>query len=91
MTSYKINFNPFYVFLKKHLCPKCGNKMTVSYSNKVIPRNEVNPKDLVIGDVSFSGDQEIRELFFRCLKCNSRISINDMWNYEKNNRQRKRN
>lgn len=90
MINYKINFNPFYVFLKTHLCPKCGYKTTVSYLSKVIPRNEVNPKDLAIGDVSFGGDLEIRELFFSCPKCNNRISIDDMRKYEKTNRHGKK-
>ena len=84
--EYKLDFNPFYVFFKKHYCPQCQNKMTTSYINQIVPRKEATLSSFHIGDITFTGDLETRQLFFWCPKCDFKISITEMRNYEKNNK-----
>lgn len=83
VVHYSINFNPFYVFFKRHKCPNCNHKMTTSYSREIIPRKEAKPSQLSIGDISFMGDLEIRKLFFFCPCCYYKLSIDDMKKHEK--------
>ena len=79
-------FNPFYVFLKRHYCPKCQRRLITSYTNKIIPRKEVDQSKFNFGDVTFTGDLEIRCLFFWCPNCDYKISLRDMKEYEKSHR-----
>ena len=79
-------FNPFYVFLKRHYCPRCQHKLTTSYTNTVIPRKEADPSKFNFGDVTYTGDLEIRRLFFWCPDCDFKISLEDMRKHEKSHR-----
>ena len=37
--------NPFYVHLKKHVCPKCGSKAELRYVSKIVNSKSPEAKD----------------------------------------------
>lgn len=77
--------SPIYVFVKKHVCPKCGSKTEVHTVRKVINSRSPEAKDydFSAGDTYYSGDVEFRVKCFYCPNCRTDISIKEMRNYEK--------
>lgn len=48
----------FYVFCRKHFCPKCGKKLELRYNSKIVNSKSPEAKnyDFTMGDVFFVGD-----------------------------------
>lgn len=82
--------NPFWVHLKKHFCPKCGNKLELRDAIKIVNSKSPEAKDydFSVGDTYFVGDVEFRTRYFHCSNCQLDISIKEMKKYEKNKRRR---
>ncbi len=85
--KYIYDANPFYIHWKKHYCPKCGKKLELMYTSKVV--NSKSPEainyDFFVGDTFFVGDVEFRTRYFFCNECQYSISPHDMKCVEKNN------
>lgn len=83
--KYIYDASPFYVHLKKHYCPKCGNRLVTKHFSKVVNSNSPEAKDydFSVGDTFFSGDVEFRIRCFFCITCQHNISVKDMKKYEK--------
>ena len=84
IVRYELEFNPIYVFLKKHYCPKCNTKMSISYTNKVVSLKEMKSKDRPFGELPATGDVEIRTPFLWCPACECKMSLKEMKAFEKN-------
>ena len=84
MIRYKLEFSPIYTFLKKHYCPKCNSKMSISYTSRVVPLKEMKPEERPFGELPLSVDVEIRTPYLICPVCDYKISFKEMKAYEKN-------
>ena len=78
--------NPFYVHLKKHFCPECGNKLELSYVSKIVNSKSPDAKDydFSLGDIFWVGDVEFRTRYFHCTNCQLDISFQEMKKHERN-------
>ena len=76
---------PFYLYLKKHFCPICGNKLELRFVSKIVNSKSPEAKDYDFsnGDTFFTGDVEFITRCFHCLNCKVDISVKDMKKYEK--------
>lgn len=83
--KYLYNANPFFVYFKKHSCPKCKAKMELRDYGKVV--NYYSPKakdcDFSVGDTVCKGDMDFRTRLFFCPECHYEISLQDMKQLEK--------
>lgn len=83
--KYILNANPFWVYLKAHYCPQCGQKMRVGYTGKIV--NSKSPEsenyDFSCGDIYCIGDVEFRIMNFQCKNCLRDISFEEVKNFEK--------
>lgn len=54
--KYISDANPFYVHLKKHVCPKCGSKVELRYVSKIVNSKSPEAKDydFSVGDTFLS-------------------------------------
>lgn len=54
--KYISDANPFYVHLKKHVCPKCGSKVELRYVSKIVNSKSPEAKDydFSVGDIFLS-------------------------------------
>ena len=88
--KYIYDANPFYVHLKKHVCPKCGSKVELRYVSKIVNSKSPEAKDydFSVGDTFFVGDVEFRTRYFYCPKCLLDISFQEMKKFEKGNRKK---
>lgn len=87
---YLHNDFPFYVYWKKHFCPKCSEKLVVSYDSVIINSDSPEAEEyefwINLGDTKLTGDIEFRTCFFLCPKCEFTISFDEMKKYEKENK-----
>lgn len=85
--KYIFNASPFYVYIKKHLCPKCKTKLQIKYKSEIVNSNSFKAKeyDFSLGDTFMVGDVEFRTKCFYCPECNMYISFEDMKKFEKKN------
>lgn len=88
--KYIFNASPFYVYyvyIKKHLCPKCKTNLKIKYKSEIVNSNSFKAKeyDFSVGDTFMVGDVEFRTKCFYCPKCNMYISFEDMKKFEKKN------
>jgi hypothetical protein len=86
MRNKNINWdNPMYLFLKKHKCPSCNNKITPKKVRKVINSKSVEAKeyDFSCGDSYLIGDVEFTFYIFNCEKCTKEFKIEEIRKYEK--------
>lgn len=83
--KYLYNGNPLYLN-KKHICPKCGNKVELRYDSKTVNSKSPEAKDydFSLGDTFLTGDVEFRTGYFHCPKCLLSISLREMKEYENN-------
>lgn len=88
--KYISDANPFYVHLKKHVCPKCGGKVELRYVSKIVNSKSPEAKDydFSVGDTFFVGDVEFRIRCFYCPKCMLDISFQKMKKIEKSKQKR---
>lgn len=86
--KYISDASPFYVHLKKHVCPKCGSKVELWYVSKIVNSKSPEAKDydFSVGDTFFVGDVEFRTRYFYCPKCMLDISFQKMKKIEKSKR-----
>ena len=86
--KYIYSANPFFVHWKRHVCPKCGNKVELRHISRVINSKSPEAKDydFSMGDTSFVGDVEFRTRCFYCPKCAINISFEEMKRFEKGKR-----
>ena len=84
--KYVYDANPFHVHFRKHFCPKCGGKLELRYTGKIVNSKspEANNYDFSSGDTFFAGDVEFRTQYFFCNDCQFSISIQNMKKHEKN-------
>lgn len=89
MAVIHFKINPIYVYLRKHKCPKCNCKLTVSYFDKIISDKDLSSIYHSIGENYFEGEVVIRTFYFICSTCGSKILINEMKHYEMNEKKHK--
>lgn len=82
--KYIYSANPFWLYLRKHVCPNCNAKVKRQYSSKIVNSNspEAAEYDFSLGDTYLSGDVEFRTRCFYCPNCKRDISIQEMKKYE---------
>lgn len=83
--KYIYDANPFYVHWKKHFCPKCGKKLELRYTSKIVNSKSPEAKDydFSVGDTFFVGDVDFRTRYFYCPNCLFNISFQEMKKFEK--------
>lgn len=87
--KYLYDANPFYVYFKKHFCPKCNGRLKTIYKKKVINSSSFEAKnyDFQVGDTKYTGDVEFRIKLFYCPICGLEISFRDMKEIERKQRE----
>ena len=83
--KYIIKCSPFYLYLKRHSCPKCGHRVIVKYKSKLVDSKseEAAGYDFSISDTSLVGTVEFRTVMFYCKNCDTFTSVSDMKKAEK--------
>ena len=79
----------FYTNLKKHCCPTCNEKLEVIKVSKVVNSKSQEAKnyDFSLGDSFMVGDVEFIWNEFYCPVCDKRVSIDEMKQIEKKQRE----
>ena len=74
----------FYVRLKKHACPNCGEKLKIGYTSEIVNSESLRAEnyDFSNGETFFAGDVEFRTRCFHCVHCKKNISIQEMKQHE---------
>lgn len=82
----RIFTTPFYTYLKKHKCPKCGTILNIIKVKKIVDSksNEAKNYDFQNCDTFFAGCVEITWDEFKCSQCGFQLSIKEMKQNEKN-------
>lgn len=84
---YEYECNPFYLKWKKHYCPKCGEKLEVTYQCEFL-ESKLWRKDkhkFKLGRCTYPiGKVEVRKPYFKCYKCDFQINVREMKLIEKN-------
>ena len=70
----------FYIFLKKHYCPNCGNKLLRKKVSAVINSESPEAKDydFEVADVTVKGDMKFTHLELYCNQCNKYYTIKEV-------------
>lgn len=82
--SYQVQYDfedsIFYLFIRKHYCPNCRNKLKVKYRSNVINSDEksIMSSEFKMGKYYFSGDKIIKTPIFHCEKCSSDFLISEI-------------
>ena len=86
--KYVYDFNPFYIHLRNHFCPKCGKKMELRNECKTVDLRSKEAKnfDFSIGDSFFLGEVEFRKKYFYCPSCMIEFSPKEVREIERNNK-----
>ncbi len=85
MGGYRRNFdNPFYLYLKDHFCPRCGNKLFVSKKSSIVRGGSEIAKqlDLNFDGTPMTGDITVVNQMFCCRECNFKSTIKYMKDIE---------
>ena len=82
--KYIYDASPFYVHCKKHFCPKCNRRLSISYTSKVVNSKSLEAKDydFSVGDTFLIGDVEFRTKNFHCANCLRDFSIKEIKKHE---------
>lgn len=77
--------SPFYLHCRKHFCPKCGKRLELKFSSKIVNSKSEEAKnyDFSVGDTFYVGDVEFRMRYFHCAECKMDISVKEMKEHEK--------
>lgn len=79
--------NPIYVYLIRHMCPKCGKRISTSYRNEIIPMKEAKLRRLVTDTPLFEDEFEIRHPIFWCKHCDHTMTVTAMKEWEREKKQ----
>ena len=87
--KYSWDAGPFYIYCKKHFCPKCGKRTGLHYITTVVNSNsgEAKDYDFSICDQYYKGNVKFKKLVFYCEDCNLDIPFHEMKEYEKEKKQ----
>ena len=82
---YSYNASLFYVYCKKHFCPKCGSKVMLGYERKIVNSNspEAINYDFSCVDTNRVGDVKFITRCFFCPNCQVNILFEEMKKYER--------
>lgn len=89
---YQIVFdqgNPFYIYVKHHTCPQCGKHISTSYRNEIISMKEAKLRRLVKDAPLFEDEYEIRHPIFWCTHCDHTITVTEMKEWEREQKERR--
>lgn len=73
--SYQVQYDfedsLFFLFIKKHYCPKCSTKLKVKFDVRKITLNNQTSisKEFKVGKYEFIGDKLIKRPYFYCDNC----------------------
>lgn len=84
MGNVRVLYNAglFYVYGKKHFCPVCGTKVTVSHIVKSFQQALREGMSPTVCGVYPIGSVEVGEKCFYCPKCKKNISFSEMKKFE---------
>lgn len=80
--------SPIYLYIKKHCCPHCGQRLKVAKVSRIIHPGSYEAKQLkmdfsMAGGVYQNGNVKVIWHEFECPKCNCRITVDQMKEIEK--------
>lgn len=82
--------NIFWVFFRKHYCPRCGERLKRDYIYEIWPaKSEVAKKYRFSGTIPNSEELDLRTGCFYCEKCKQKISYKEVKTCETQARLRK--
>ena len=63
--------NPFFVYLKKHFCPCCGNGLIRQRVSKIVHSDseEAENYDFEVADFAVKGNMKFTNIAFHCPGC----------------------
>lgn len=79
--SYSFNGNFFYLYFKKHICPRCKTKLKIKFVTDV-PHNALNSSKWVGRTYYANGVERMKPCFY-CKKCDKAYSVEDIKEKEK--------
>lgn len=85
--EYRLPVNPIYIYLKKHFCIDCSEKMEIRYNIEIDPNKRISY--FAGGQFCFTDGLEYRTPYFKCPKCGFQISVEEMKACEKAKRRKR--
>ena len=78
--KYQFEGGLFYLFIKKHYCPQCKNKLIRKKQSKVVNSSSEEAKDydFLQVDTFLVGNIKFINYYFECSKCNRIYTIKEM-------------
>ena len=71
--------NPFFVYLKKHYCPYCGEKLIRKKVSQIIHSDSEEAKnyDFEVADITVKGNMKFTHIEFFCSVCQKQYSVKE--------------
>lgn len=71
--------DPFFVYLKKHYCPLCGQKLIRKKVSQVIASDsQAAPNyDFEVADISVKGNMKFSHIVFFCDTCQKQYTVKE--------------
>ena len=77
--------SPFFVYLKKHRCPCCGEKLLRKKVSKIIHSDSEDAKhyDFEIADTTVKGNVKFTHIEFFCPACQKQYTVKEIKNKQR--------
>ena len=71
--------NPFFVYLKKHYCPYCGEKLIRKKVSKIIHSDSEEAKnyDFEVADITVKDNMKFNHIEFYCSVCQKQYTVKE--------------
>ncbi len=71
--------NPFFVYLKKHYCPYCGEKLIRKKVSQIIHSDSEEAKnyDFEVADITVKGNMKFTHIEFYCSVCQKQYTVKE--------------
>lgn len=72
--------NPFFVYLKKHFCPRCGNRLIRKKVSQVVHSDSEAAKnyDFEVADITVRGNMKFNHIEFFCPDCQKFYTVKEI-------------
>lgn len=71
--------SPFFVYLKKHYCPICGDRLTRVKVSKIVHSKSPDAEnyDFEVADITVKGNMKFTHIEFHCDRCERNYTVKE--------------
>lgn len=73
--------HPFFVYFRKHFCPRCGERLQRKKVSEVIHSDSAEAKncDFQVADSTVKGYMKFTHVEFYCPSCAAQYTVQELW------------